>query len=92
MDLKGVLNSKKEGIIYECDLGFYVKKYRGYLLRLTYNEGWKYCSIHEHYTKAKYKPLSKGSANKLMSEYVYVKDDGYDSKFLCSEANTEFSV
>lgn len=92
MDLKGVLKSKKEDVIYECDLGFYVKKHRGYLLRLTYSEGWKYCSIHEHYMKAKYKPLSKVNANKVISEYKLVKDEGYNSKFLCEEANREFMV
>lgn len=92
MNLIEVLKSKKEGVIYECDLGFYVKKYKGYLLRLTYNEGWKYCSIHEHYTKAKYKTVSKRKLDELFSNYVYQKDEGYESKFLCLEANSEFNI
>lgn len=93
MNLIEILNSKvKDGSVYRCDLGFYVKKYKGYLLRLTYSEGWKYCSIHSQYVEAKYNPVSNREFSKVIDEYEYIEDEGYESKFLCKEANSEFLI
>lgn len=92
MNLIDVLSKSKEDSIYKCDLGFYVKKHRGYLLRLTYSEGWKYCSVHTEYVNAKYSVLSKKEIAELLCSYTYLIDEGYTSRFSCVEANTEFSV
>ncbi len=86
MNLKKVYK-KPSGTIFKSNLGFYCKVENGYLLRLTYDEGWKYCSNHKEYSKAKYKEVSKEEYDKAIENYKFGDHSGYTSKFICNEAN-----